>query len=250
MIKQVTQTITALVFMLTLVACAYSQAEFDITGKWNEKDGESTLEFTKEGGCIINFKPALSDGSYEFSSETYERIDNSHLTFTIIMGRASLEIIDVKATIKKNNELRFNLDGKNYRFNKEPEPLFPDGIETITLLSARITPEEITVDGSDLNVYFRNSDSITMTKLVPVVIIVTGTSTITKRTYSSAGLTIKDDLYFTTNVSNPRNTYSYNKGTLTGSGTIYIYLEDRGESTDKDDNKRVSNILSVYATFK
>lgn len=250
MINQTARTITALVLILMLVNSANGQAKSDLTGRWLEKGGESTLEFTKEGGYIINFKPSLSDGSTKFISESYERIDNTHLTFTIMMGKDPLKKIDLKVTIKKNDELRFSLDDKNYRFVKEAEPLFPDGIETITLLSATISPEEITVDGSDLNVYFRNSDSISMSELVPVVKIVTNTMTITTRTrIVGAGLKINDDSSFTTSVSNPRNAY-YGQGRLSGSGTIYVYLEDTGEDIDENDNKRISNVLSVYATFK
>lgn len=123
MIKKITQTITFMLLMLTLVLCATGdpEHEFDITGNWVEKNGESTLELTKEGGYTINFKPALSDGSTKFSSKSYDRIDNSHFSFTIIMGRASFNLIDVKVLIKSSNELRFKLDGKTYHFIKVVE---------------------------------------------------------------------------------------------------------------------------------
>jgi hypothetical protein len=123
MIKKINQTVTFLVLVLTLVFCANGnpEHEFDITGNWVEKNGESTLELTKEGGYAINFKPSLSDGSTKFSSKSYDRIDNSHFSFTIIMGRASFDLIDVKVSIKSSDELRFKLDGKTYRFIKADE---------------------------------------------------------------------------------------------------------------------------------
>lgn len=123
MIKQVTQTMTFLVLIITLVACANGspKQEFDITGQWIEQDGESILELTKEGGYTINFIPSLSDGSTKFSSESYDRVDNSHFTFTIIMGRASFDLIDVKVSVKSSNELHFKLDGKTYRFIKSDD---------------------------------------------------------------------------------------------------------------------------------
>jgi len=120
MIKKINQTITFLVLMLTIVFCANGNPEhqFDITGNWVEKNGESTLELTKEGGYTINFKPSLSDGSTKFSSKSYDRIDNKQFTFTILMGRAAFNLIDVKVSIKSSNELRFKLDGKTYHFVK------------------------------------------------------------------------------------------------------------------------------------
>lgn len=128
---------------------------------------------------------------------------------------------------------------------KESKPLFPEGKELITLLSATISPEIITIEGSDLKVNFVNKDSLSMTNLTPVFVFITNTMTITTRTRSSSGLIIQDGSYFTVTVSNPKDSYSYSKGRLSGSGTIYVYLEDSG-----DGDKRVSNILSVYATFK
>jgi hypothetical protein len=250
MISRISLKIGALVLTLMLAASVNGQKLSDLKGRWLEKGGESIIEFTKEGGYIINFKPSLSDGSTTFKSDTYKRVDNNHLVFNIEMGKETIKEIDVKATIKKNNELRFSLDNKNYKFIKEPEPLFPDGVEIITLISASISPEQITVDGSDLKVYFINSDSISMSELVPVVKIVTNTMTITTRTrVVGAGLKINDDSSFTTTVSNPRNAY-YTQGRISGSGTIYVYLEDSGKSSDENDAQRVSNVLSVYATFK
>jgi hypothetical protein len=103
-----------------LVACGNGGPEpgFDVTGLWTEQGGGSTLEFTEAGGYVLNFDPPLSDGTTKFEGESYNRIDNSHLTFTILMGLASLEIIKVEATINSKNVLRFKLDGKTYRFTK------------------------------------------------------------------------------------------------------------------------------------
>ncbi len=103
-----------------LAACGDSGPEpgFDVTGLWTEQNGDSTLEFTEAGGYILAFDPSLSDGTTQFEGESYTRVDNSHLTFTMLMGRASLEIIEVEATINSSNVLQFKLDGKNYRFVK------------------------------------------------------------------------------------------------------------------------------------
>lgn len=119
MIKYSTQIIAAFIMILTLSACDYEQSEVEVTGKWIQKNGESSLEFTNEGGYIIKFKPSLSDGTTDFSGESYKKTDISHLNFTIMMGRAEFRIIEVEATIKRNKELHFNLDGKKYRFIKE-----------------------------------------------------------------------------------------------------------------------------------
>ena len=103
-----------------LVACSDGGPEpgFDVTGLWEEQGGNSTLEFTADGGYELNFDPPLSDGTTIFGGESYDRVDNSHLNFTIVMGRASLEIVEVEATINSDNVLRFRLDGQTYRFVK------------------------------------------------------------------------------------------------------------------------------------
>ena len=108
------------VFVLLLSACgdAGPEADFDVTGVWVEQGGGSTLEFTEEGGYAFVFDPALSDGTTKFSSESFDRIDNAHVGFTIIMGRGSIEIIDIKASISSDHVLKFKLDGKTYRFEK------------------------------------------------------------------------------------------------------------------------------------
>jgi hypothetical protein len=110
-----------LLVSMMLVACSDSGPEpgFDVTGLWTEQGGDSTLEFTEDGGYSLNFDPPLSDGTTMFEGESYNRIDNSHLTFTVLMGGfASLEIIEVEATINSENVLRFRLDGRTYRFIK------------------------------------------------------------------------------------------------------------------------------------
>jgi len=132
---------------------------------------------------------------------------------------------------------------------KKSNSMFPEGKELIILLSATISPEIITTEGSDLRVNFVNKDSISTTNLIPVVVFVTNTMTIKTSLYS--GTNFNSD-YIIFNVSNPSSygISGYGEGRLSGSGTIYVYLEDLGDSTSGDDNKRVSNILSVYATFK
>ena len=102
------------------VACNNRGPEpnFDVTGLWTEQSGGSTLEFTETGAYILEFAPPLSDGTTRFEGESYNRIDNSHLSFTILMGAHPLEIIEVEATINSSNVLRFRLDGKTYRFTQ------------------------------------------------------------------------------------------------------------------------------------
>lgn len=110
-----------LVIGVILVACSNGGPEpgFDVTGLWTEQGGGSTLEFNEAGGYVLNFDPSLSDGTTKFEGESYNRVDNSHLTFTVLMGgMATLDIIEAEATINSNNELRFKLDGKTYRFIK------------------------------------------------------------------------------------------------------------------------------------
>ena len=135
---------------------------------------------------------------------------------------------------------------------KKPNSLFPEGTEKITLLSATISPETITTSGSVVTVKFKNNESISTDKLTPVVVFVTSSMTITTR-FFSGNIFNSDNIIFT--VSNPQNhdPYNYrsfNQGQLSGSGTIYCYLEDSGKSTNKEDNVRVSNVLSIYASFK
>ncbi|MBN1954061.1 MAG: hypothetical protein JW900_03320 [Anaerolineae bacterium] len=118
-----TAVLIALLFLiasLILVACGDGGPEpgFDVTGLWTEQGGSSTIEFTAGGAYEINFDPPLSDGTTSFGGDSYTRVDNSHLTFVVVMGRASLEIIDVEATINSENVLRFRLDGRTYRFVK------------------------------------------------------------------------------------------------------------------------------------
>ncbi len=120
MMRKAIQASISLVIGVILVACGNGGPEpgFDVTGLWTEQGGGSTLEFTEAGGYVLNFDPSLSDGTTNFEGESYNRVDNSHLTFTVLMGRASLEIIEVEATINSSNMLRFKLDGKTYRFIK------------------------------------------------------------------------------------------------------------------------------------
>ncbi len=136
---------------------------------------------------------------------------------------------------------------------KKTNSLFPEGEELITLLSATISPESITTSGSVVTVKYKNNESISTDKLIPVVVFVTNAMTITTRTYSG-NIFNSDNIVF--RVSNPAsspgayNNYSMNTGQLSGSGTIYCYFEESGNSNDKEDKKRVSNVLSIYATFK
>ena len=121
MMRKAIQASIFLVIGVILVACGNGgpEAGFDVTGLWTEQGGGSTLELTEAGGYVLNFDPSLSDGTTNFEGESYNRVDNSHLTFTVLMGGiASLEIIEVEATINSNNVLRFKLDGRTYRFIK------------------------------------------------------------------------------------------------------------------------------------
>jgi len=93
-------------------------AGFDVTGLWTEQGGGSTLYFTETGGHSVHFDPQLSDGTTDFSGDSYNRVDNSHLTFTILVNR--FDLIEVEATINDSNVLRFELEGKTYRFIKTP----------------------------------------------------------------------------------------------------------------------------------
>jgi len=139
---------------------------------------------------------------------------------------------------------------------KKSSSMFPEGIESITLLTATISPDIITTKGSDLKIYFTNNDSICTTNLIPVVVFVANTMTI--KEYSTSGANINSN-YIIINVSNPSSydprNHSYTKGRFSGSGTIYVYLEENsdislGDKNRNDKVKRVSNILSVYATFE
>ena len=118
--KAIVSAVILLIISVVLVGCGDSGPEpgFDVTGLWIEQGGGSTLEFTEAGGFVLNFDPPLSDGTTMFEGDNYNRVDNSHLTFTMLMGRASLEIIEVEATINSSEVLRFKLDGKTYRFTK------------------------------------------------------------------------------------------------------------------------------------
>lgn len=118
-----TVSILLAVSVVMLVGCGGAGPEpgFDVTGVWTEQGGGSTLEFTEGTGYMLIFEPPLSDGTTKFGGESYARVDNSHLTFTILMGRAPLEIIEVEAIIDSSHVLRFKLDGKSYRFTKTGE---------------------------------------------------------------------------------------------------------------------------------
>lgn len=110
-----------LMVLVILSACADAGPEpgFDVTGLWREQGGSSTIEFSEDGGYDVNFSPSLSDGTKEIRGESYNRVDNSNITFTVIMGRASLEYIEVEASINSENVLKFKIDGNIYRFVKE-----------------------------------------------------------------------------------------------------------------------------------
>ncbi|GAG00803.1 unnamed protein product, partial [marine sediment metagenome] len=49
-------------------------------------------------------------------------------------------------------------------------------------------------------------------------------------------------------IIDPLSSY-YRRGQLSGSGTIYIYLERGPRGSSEDSRERVSNVLSIYATF-
>jgi len=151
-----------------------------------------------------------------------------------------------------NNRTKVDNNASAASEKKKPNSLFPEGEERITLLSATISPETITTSGSEVTIKFKNNESISTENLMPVVVFVTSSMTITTRFYSG-NMFNSDNIIFT--VSNPQNhdPYNYrsfNQGQLSGSGTIYCYLEDSGESANKEDNIRVSNVLSIYASFK
>ena len=110
-----------LVLLTTIVSCSDpGPAEnFDVTGVWQEEGGNSTVKFTEDGGYELNFDPGLSDGTTKFGGESFTRVDNGHLTFTVVMGRGTLEIITVEASISSDNVMKFKLDGKTYKFMME-----------------------------------------------------------------------------------------------------------------------------------
>ena len=118
------KTIRIILIMLAinimLVACSDAGPEpgFDVTGLWQGQGNNSAIEFKKYGDYEITFDPALSDGTTKFGGEFYKRVDNGTITFTVVMGRAAIEIIEVEATINSKNVLRFKLDGKTYRLEK------------------------------------------------------------------------------------------------------------------------------------
>jgi len=122
--KTIKTIFTALIVLIAIVALAACSDEgpepgFDVTGVWSEQGGGSTVEFTASGGYILNFNPGLSDGTTKFEGDSYDRIDNGHLSFIVIMGRAPMEIIDVEASISSDHVLKFKLDGKTYKFTKD-----------------------------------------------------------------------------------------------------------------------------------
>jgi hypothetical protein len=109
------------VLLTTIASCADAGPadNFDVTGVWQEEGGNSSVEFTEGGGYKLVFNPGLSDGTTKFEGESYTRVDNGHLTFIVVMGRGTLDIITVEASISSDNVMKFKLDGKTYKFTME-----------------------------------------------------------------------------------------------------------------------------------
>ena len=120
---------------------------------------------------------------------------------------------------------------------KANKKLIPDGEEFFTLLSCFVDPEVITTSGSYLIVSYKTNTPIDTSNIRAVVVIVLKGSTITQRQYS-----------FSLNPEKFRH-YLSNSHKLSGSGTIYVYLERGPEDSPEDSRERVSNVLSIYATF-
>lgn len=119
MAKTTWARLSVIVVALTLVVAACGgdagPAEgFDVTGQWSE-DGGSSITFTPSGGYDIVFSPGLSDGTTRFSGENFERVDNAHLTFTVLLG---FDIVEVEASITSDEVLKFSLDGRDFRFTR------------------------------------------------------------------------------------------------------------------------------------
>lgn len=126
-----------------------------------------------------------------------------------------------------NTTSKFSFNPKE----KKSVSIVPEGKESIKFLFATISTDTITTKGSKVALNCQNIDSIITDNLIPVLVF----------------------------VSNPSNSdfrdTNYGKGRLSGSGTIYVYLEEESEVPLGDKNrvdkvKRISNVLSVYATFK
>ena len=111
--------IAALAMLIgTLTACggdAGPPEGFDVSGTWQERDGASTITFTSTGGYDIVFAPGLSDGTTRFGGESFTRVDNTRLRFTVLLG---FTVTEVTATIGSDEVLSFDLDGRRFRFTK------------------------------------------------------------------------------------------------------------------------------------
>lgn len=214
---------------------------------YEELDNVMKVEQLKDDIKVLNIElPILqtpSDSNLEKTKEVAQTISDPELE----------KPNDATQTISDNKNKKADNIAKTVSKKKNPNSLFPEGTEKITLLSATISPESITTKGSTVTVNFKNIESISTEKLIPVVVFVATSMTITTRNYSGH-IFNSNNLIF--NVANPQRGYSPNSygtfsdGQLSGSGTIYIYLEDLGDNTNKEDKKRVSNVLSVYATFR
>ncbi|MHC4591481.1 MAG: hypothetical protein ACYS8L_02160 [Planctomycetota bacterium] len=137
------------------------------------------------------------------------------------------------------------------------EAPFPEGREYFTLLSAAITPEVITTEGSDVVVCYRENMPLEEKEDMAVCVLIPAkgsTTRIVTRLYSRSS----EQVEF--RVSNPerrRGAAGYGaawgspKGELSGSGTIYVYLTRMGDTKlgERADKERLSNILSVQAFF-
>ncbi|MDA3816655.1 MAG: hypothetical protein PF486_04705 [Prolixibacteraceae bacterium] len=85
---------------------------------------------------------------------------------------------------------------------KKSVSIFPEGKESIKLLSATISTDTITTKGSKVTLNYQNIDSIITDNLIPVVVFVSNSVTI--KTISLLG-TVFSSGQFQTFVSNPFN---------------------------------------------
>jgi hypothetical protein len=127
------------------------------------------------------------------------------------------------------------------------KPMFPEGKEYITLLSASISPEVITMKGSEVIINYKTNMPLEEEKekllLVRVIPARGVTTTITSEypTFAMSSDQVKFEIS-NPEARDPKLPVGTGKGQFNGSGAIYFYL--------KTEKERVSNILSVLSFFE
>lgn len=132
----------SMTILFVLLACAEKGPEpgFEIAGTWEEVEGESKIIFDNNGKYILHFNPALSDFTTKFEGDNYERHDNAHVNFNILMGGVNMDLIEVKANITGDHIFEFELDGREFRFEKVSDQTVETGKDT----------NEVIIDVSDI----------------------------------------------------------------------------------------------------